>query len=91
MDHNDSPYSQGFRKHHFGFVVTFLTKGYSHCINFILRTFFLKVKCTPHDKIAKDLKEQNDGIYRTVMVSILLKIFPVYAFSSNQFEQIVIM
>ena len=69
MDRKDSPYSHWLRKHHLGFVVALLAIGYSHCINFILNTFFLKVKCTPHDKIAKELKEQNDGIYRTVMVS----------------------
>lgn len=88
MDRKDSPYSHWLRKHHLGFVVALLAIGYSHCINFILNTFFLKVKCTPHDKIAKELKEQNDGIYRTVMVSTytITEHFPSMVFSPNRFE-----
>ena len=88
MDRKDSPYSHWLRKLHLGFVVALLAKGYSHCINFILSTFFLKVNCTPHHKIAKELKEQNDGIYRTMMVSTytITEHFPSMLFSPNQFE-----
>ena len=56
-----------------GFILTLLGRDYiteNRCVRFIVKLFGKEYG--RHVKIANELKERNDNIYKTVMVSIIL-------------------
>ena len=53
---------------YFGFVLAFLSRGYSGLADFLLEKFGKEYSV--HAKIAKVLKKKNEEIYSTVMVGI---------------------
>ena len=56
-----------------GFILTLLGRDYSpenHCVRFFVKLFGKEYE--RHAKIVNELKERNDNIYKTVMVSIIL-------------------